>query len=404
MIFDTPAERKGTNSVKWDSEAIRSIASDPEAEPFWVADMDFLPEPHIQKKGKEIAELGVYGYPAFQSSLEEAASYWLSEKHGWNVESSDLTFTMGLLHGIASVLDLFTKEGDRILVPSPMYRPFREIVRNNGRELLEFPLDYSSGRFSLNRERFSRAMEGVSCILFCSPQNPSGIVFTEEELEFVLSEGKKHGALVMSDEIHADLVHPGYTHIPMGKANERTGARCVTFFAPSKTFNIAGEHCAFVHFSDEEMKETFRRREEAMRLSEPSIVIGDLTIQAYRNGLPYNRDLCRYLGENMAAIRDFLSRECPAIIPADGNASFVTFLDLSFFYEKIEKEVESHPERYPGGGGVLSRFFGVNAKAAMNDGTWFGDSWKEFVRFNYGTSRERVLDALRRIRDAVERL
>lgn len=406
MNFDTPAKRKGTNSVKWDSEAIANIASNPEAEPFWVADMDFLTDPDIRKTGLELAELGIYAYPDFHDRLESAASHWLEAKHGWSVGADDITFAMGMLHGIASTLELFTEPGDKVLVPSPMYRPFRDIVVNNGRVLIEFPLSYDAGRFYLDRERFQKAMEGVSCILFCSPHNPSGIVFTEDELEFVLMEGKKHGAIVLSDEIHSDLVHPGFRHIPMGKANERIGARCATFFAPSKTFNIAGEHCSFVHFSDDGMKKAFIAREKAMKLAEPSIVIGELTITAYEKGLEYNNELCRYLGGNMSAISTFLKDNCPEIKAANGNASFVTFLDISSYYDKIEHEVLSDPGKYKGGqgGGILSRFFGVNASAAMNDGTWFGDDWNHFVRFNYGTSRENVLNALSRIVDAVKSL
>ncbi len=407
MNFDIAEERRGTNSIKWDRQAISAIAANEEAEPFWVADMDLPTEPHIKQKGIDIAETGIYGYPAFHDRLESAASHWLSAKHGWNVDKDELTFTMGMLHGIASTLDLFTKPGDKVLVPSPMYKPFREIVRNNGRILAEFPLSLKDdGSFYLDQDSFSKAMEGIKCILFCSPHNPSGIVFTEEELRFVLSEARKHDALVISDEIHSDLVHPGSVHIPMGKANEAVGARLATFFAPSKTFNIAGEHCSFVHFSDNDMKERFRAREEAMRLTEPSIVIGDLTIAAYENGLGYNKELCAYLGENMNAISSYLQKNCPEIKTANGSASFVTFLSFSHFYSRIEKEVIEHPEKYRGGegGGILSRFFGVNASVAMNDGTWFGEDWKEFTRFNYGTSRENVIAALERIVKAVKAL
>ena len=406
MIFDNPVDRRGTNSVKWSEENIANIASNGNAEPFWVADMDFQVERHIKAAGESLASTGVYGYPAFGRRIEEAASSWLKAKHGWNVAADDITFTMGMLHGIASAIDLFTSKGDRILVPSPMYRPFREMTERSGRVLVEHDLGYSDGSFYLDRERFSRDMDGVRCILFCSPQNPSGIVFSESDLSFVLEEGRKHGAVMISDEIHADLVHPGSKHLPMGKVNEDIGADAITFFAPSKTFNIAGEHMAFVHFSSETMRETFRDREETMRLSEPSILIGELTIAAYENGLEYNKELCSYLGRNAAAIRAFFAERCPELVMADGNASFVTFVDASSIYDKVEKEVLAHPEKYPGrnGGGVLSHFFGVNAAVAMNDGTWFGEQWKRFVRFNYGTSTERVMAALERIKSAIDTL
>ena len=406
MNFDITVDRRGTNSVKWNRKSIAEIAANPEAEPFWVADMDFQTDEHIRKAGLDLAKLGVYAYPAFGDTLTAAASGWLEKKHGWKVRPDDLTFTMGMLHGIASVLDLFTEKGDRILVPSPMYKPFRDIPTQLGRTLVEHDLAYSNGSFRLDKERFAKDAEGVRCILFCSPQNPSGIVFSEDDLKFVLETGKRNGAFIISDEIHSDLVHPGAMHIPMGKANENTGADAITFFAPSKTFNIAGEHMAFVHFSNSERKEIFRDREAAMRLHEPSITIGQLTLAAYHEGLEYNKELCAYLGENARAIREFCTEKCPELVMADGQASFVTFIDASAVYDRIEKKVLENPERYAGGDGgrVLSRFFGVEAGVAMNDGTWFGKQWKHFVRFNYGTSKASVIAALERMKAAIDAL
>ncbi len=405
MNFDIPAVRRGTNSEKWNSASIESIAANPDAEPFWVADMDFLPDPEIQNAGKALAELGIYAYPSFGKSVEEAASAWCKKKHGWDVGSDDLTFTMGMLHGIASAIDIFTEKGDKILVPSPMYRPFRDIPINLERTLVEHNLGYSNNTFFLDRERFSKAMDGVKCIIFCSPQNPSGIVFSKDDLTFVLEEAKKRDILVISDEIHSDLVHDGEKHIPMGMANESVGADCITYFAPSKTFNIAGEHCAFAHFSNKEREKAFRTRESAMRLSGISITIGELARVAYERGYEYNAELCTYLTESAKLMREYLEKNTELRM-VNGGASFVTFIDCSAIYDKVAKKEKENPERYEGGkgGGVLSRFFGVEAGVAMNDGTWFGDDWKEFVRFNYGTSRKNVMAALERMKSAIDTL
>ncbi len=405
MNFNIAADRRCTNSIKWNRKAIENIASNPDAEPFWVADMDFLPEPHIHDAAKTLAGMGIYGYPSFPDNWK-AVSSWLRAKHGWILSDEKIIFCQGLLHGLALALNLFTKEGDGILVPSPMYRPFREIPARNGRRLIEHDLGYSNGHFFLDRERFARDAENASMIVFCSPHNPSGIVFSEDDLRFVLETAKKRDIPIISDEIHSDLAHPEKKHIPMGLANERAGAKCITLFAPSKTFNIAGEHCAFAVLSDTAMEEAFRKAESALWLDEPGITIGELAYAAYSKGMEYNKELCRYLGENVKAIREYLAASCPDMILSDCEASFVGFLDCSAYYDRIEAEVISHPEKYRGGdgGGVLSRFFGVNAAVAMNDGTWFGDSWKGFVRFNYGTSRERVMKALERIVKAVKSL
>lgn len=407
MDFSKAADRRHTNSIKWDSTAIENISSNPDAEPFWVADMDFPTDPHIAETGRKVAETGIYGYPSFPL-LTAKASEWQRKKHGWDVPAEDISFAMGLLHGIASCMDLFTQKGDTILVPTPAYRPFREITENQGRVMVDHELgyDHATASFYLDRERFRRDAEKSKCILFCSPHNPSGIVFSEEELRFVLETAKELGILVISDEIHSDLVHPGKKHIPMNKVNESIGADCITLFAPSKTFNIAGEHSAFIVFSSDKMRDEFRKREHAMRLDEPSIVIGELASSAYEHGLEYNNELCAYLGDNVRKIDEFLKASGSGMKMVNAEASFVAFLDCIDVYDKVKAEVEAHPEKYTGGkgGGILSRFFGVNASVAVNDGTWFGDQWGRFVRFNYGTSIDRVLGGLTRMTEALKAL
>ncbi|MBO8436789.1 MAG: aminotransferase class I/II-fold pyridoxal phosphate-dependent enzyme [Spirochaetes bacterium] len=405
MNFNIAADRRNTNSIKWNREAIENISANPVAEPFWVADMDFLPEPHIQEAGRVLAGLGVYGYPSFPKDTA-AVSQWLRQKHGWIMAKENIIFAQGLLHALALSINLFSKEGASLLVPSPMYRPFREIPKRNNRKLIEHNLGYEDGLFYLDKERFRADAENADMIIFCSPQNPSGLVFSKEDLEFVLQTAKERNIPIISDEIHSDLAHPEAKHIPMGLANERIGAKCITLFAPSKTFNIAGEHCAFAVFSDDEMEKAFRDAESALWLDEPGLSAGELAYAAYTKGSEYNKELCRYLGESIEAMRKYLSLSCPGMKIVNGQASFVTFIDCKEYYQKIEAEVLGHPDRYSGGegGGILSRFFGVAAGVAVNDGTWFGSEWKEFVRFNYGTSRDRVMKALERMVRAVKAL
>lgn len=402
MNFDIAADRRNTNSIKWNRDAIENISANPVAEPFWVADMDFLPEPHVQEAGRVLAGLGVYGYPSFPKDTT-AVAQWLKQKHGWIMAKEDIIFAQGLLHALALSINLFTEKGASLLVPSPMYRPFRGIPERNDRKLIEHNLGYEDGSFYLDRERFRKDAENADMIIFCSPQNPSGIVFSRDDLEFVLQTAKDRGITIISDEIHSDLAHPESRHIPMGLANERIGAKCITLFAPSKTFNIAGEHCAFAVFSDPDMEERFRKAESALWLNEPGLTAGELAYAAYAKGTDYNKGLCRYLGETVDAMKKYLALSCPGLKIVNSQASFVTFIDCSEYYQAIEAEVLGHPERYRGGE-ILSRFFGVEAGVAVNDGTWFGSDWKEFVRFNYGTSRDRVMKALERMVRAVKAL
>ncbi len=403
--FDKSPDRRNTNNVKWNSKAVESISANPEAEPFWVADMDFLADDALIDKAQRVASSGVYGYPVFDD-LEKTFASWLERKHDWNADESAITYSMGLLHGIALAIDCFTKKGDRIVIPSPTYRPFRELCSLSGRIMEELELDYSDYRFSLDLDKLERKARNASMILFCSPQNPTGIVFTEEELEGVLRIGKKYNIPVLSDEIHADLVHPGFTHIPMGKANGKVGAKTITFMAPSKTFNLAGEHSAFLIFSDRSMMKTWKDRQAALWLTTPGYFIGEMSKTAYTECDDYNRALCTYLGENAEAIDEYFRKHDCGIRKVKGGSSFVTFLDCSEVYDRIRKKVEENPGRYRGGdgGGILSRFFGVEASVACNDGTWFGEQYYSFIRFNFGTNRGSIMNALERMRKAVESL
>ena len=403
FIFDETPDRRKTNSVKWNRNAIESISANADALPFWVADMDFYPEPHIKAKAEELSELSVFGYPSFPD-FEETVALWLKEKHSWKVDKENILFSMGLLHGVALALNLYTAVGDAVLVPSPTYRPFREIVASNGRVFLDHSLGYKEGKFFLDRERFRIDAEKAKLILFCSPHNPSGLVFSREDLTFVLETAKRLGIPVISDEIHGDLVHPGFTHLPMGMVNEEVGAETVTLMAPSKTFNVAGEHSAFAVFSSMETKERFRRAQNSLWLTEPGYLIGELTETAYRHGLEWNKALSEYLGENANLVSSFLEKNTD-IRMVNGNASFVTFLDCSKVFDDIKAYTEKNRERFDAtGGGILSRFFGLEAGVAMNDGTWFGKEYEKFVRFNYGTKREMVEEALKRIKNALDKV
>lgn len=403
--FDKAIDRRETNSVKWDKKSLKKLSGNENALAMWVADMDLPTEPHIHQKGLEIAELGVYGYPVFDDIVDRAASF-IKKRHGWDIEKNLTLFSMGLLHGIGLSIDLFTKERDKILVPSPAYRPFRELCSLSNRIMVDHELEYHDGVFSLNRERFIEDSKRSDMILFCSPHNPSGLVFSEDDLLFVLQTAKSLDIPVVSDEIHADLTHPGIKHCPMGKANEKVGAKTITLFAPSKTFNVAGEHSAIIIFSDEEMKDRFQKKQAALWLTTPGYVIGELMREAYTNGLEYNSELTEYLKGNADFIREYLEKNIPELKMVNGDASFVTFIDCSKIYNRAKERVESNREKYSytPGSGILSHFFGVEANVAMNDGTWFGEQYKNFVRINYAIDRKRVEIALKGIEKAVKSL
>lgn len=399
--FDKMPKRWETNSEKWNKDAIENLSSNRDARPFWVADMDFYCAPEIIKKAEKVAHSGVYGYPSFPS-LISVFKEWLERKHNWVVDEGNIAFSMGLLHGLALSIDVFTEEGDGIIIPTPCYRPFRELCSLSNRKIIELPLSYDkeTSLFSLPLDKLEEKAKSAKMILFCSPHNPTGIVFKENELKEVLNIAKKNSLLVLSDEIHSDLVHPGSCHIPMGKANEKIKAKCITFMAPSKTFNIAGEHSAFAIFSDEETKDRWTRKEKALWLTEPGYFVGEMISTSYTSCDEYNKELCKYLKDNYDYISSFFEKNKLGIKVVKSNASFVAFLDCTELYDKIKKREEKSGNEDM----LLSHFFGKYALVAVNYGTWFGEEYYTFVRFNYGTNREEIKSALERIKKAIESL
>lgn len=399
--FDKMPKRWETNSEKWNKDAIENLSSNRNARPFWVADMDFYCAPEIIKKAEKVAHSGVYGYPSFPS-LISVFKEWLERKHNWVVDEGNIAFSTGLLHGLALSIDVFTEEGDGIIIPTPCYRPFRELCSLSNRKIIELPLSYDkeTSSFSLPLDKLEEKAKSAKMILFCSPHNPTGIVYKNNELEEVLNIAKKNSLLVLSDEIHSDLVRPGSCHIPMGKANEKIKAKCITFMAPSKTFNIAGEHSAFAIFSDEEAKDRWMRKEKALWLTEPGYFVGEMISTSYTSCDEYNKELCKYLKDNYDYISSFFEKNKLGIKVVKSNASFVAFLDCTELYYKIKKREEKSGNEDM----LLSHFFGKYALVAVNYGTWFGEEYYTFVRFNYGTNREEIKSALERIKKAIESL
>ena len=299
--FDAAVDRRNSNSEKWNKTLIEKICGNREALPFWVADMDLIPCKEVHEAMKREADRGVIGYGAFDSLLPSFISF-VKERHSWTLDSDLTLYAQGMLHALALALDTFTNKGDKVLLPLPAYHPFMDLCTLSEREIIPYHLDYSDGAFSFNVEKFKEASKECSLILFCSPHNPSGVVFDKETLQAILKVVKERDQIILSDEIHADLTHPSFTHTPLGKANEGIDAKCVTFMAPSKTFNIAGEHCAFAIFSSHEMKKKFEERQKALFLSFPGYYAGTMATAAYKYGLSYNKELTKYLEENASCL------------------------------------------------------------------------------------------------------
>lgn len=406
--FDSTVDRTESLSVKWNKTVIQTIAGNPEAQPFWVADMDFSVADRIREKAVELAGHGVYGYP-YEGNKREAFCSWVKQRHAWDVNVHQVVVCQGVLSSIAVLTEMLSEPSDAVILPLPAYQPFVKIINNFGRKLLSWPLAYDQGshRFSLDWEAFELLCTQAKILLFCSPHNPSGLVFSETDLTKLCSIASAHGVTIISDEIHADLNFK--THHPLVPIAERTGCQAITCMAPSKTFNVAGEHYSVAVFHDIQLKKNFVKRLEQLFISEPSLFSTTVAMAAYQSGGPWLSALLAYLQGNINYIDDYLKQHIPSLALVKPEASFIAFLDCSKIMDLVEQDATNNPALYDSrkspAGGLLSRFFGQRASVAVNDGTWFGgEAYRQFVRFNFGTSRTSIEKALNRMKNAVNLL
>nr|WP_321297617.1 aminotransferase class I/II-fold pyridoxal phosphate-dependent enzyme [uncultured Sphaerochaeta sp.] len=403
--FDTVVDRTTSLSVKWNRDVIKSVCGNPDAEPFWVADMDFPVAGEVAHAARDLAQHAIFGYPHAENQRQVFCN-WAKMRHQLTLAEQEVVISQGVLNSIAVLVEQLTRTGEGIIVPLPAYQPFLRIVRNLERELLSWPLlyDEESHRFSLDWAKLEALADKAKMLIFCSPHNPSGLVFDHETLTRLCKVAKEHDLTIICDEIHADL---NFTdHVCLDTVAKEVGATAITCMAPSKTFNIAGEHYSATLFTDAGMRSGFVHRLSQLFITETSTFATTLAIASYEHGLPWLQQLLGYLQKNASMVEAFLAERVPQLVFIKPGASFIGFVDCSKIMDLVEKDRAAHPELYDEkaspGGGLLSRFFGQRAGLAFNDGTWFGgDAYRNFVRMNYGTPTSNVQRALYKMEEAV---
>ncbi len=389
-------ERKNTNSVKYSPKALEHLCGNPNAEPFWVADMDLASPPQAKEELIKLAQLGTYGYPAF-GDLDEIFIQWAQKRHSLVLSPSNVAISPGILASLAAMTELLPNY--EIIIPMPAYKPFVDIAKAHNRKLHNWTLSYdkAAGRFDLDFAALEEIAKrpGKKLLYFCSPHNPSGRVWPKEDLIKTAQICKEHNIIVFSDEIHCDLTFPSQKHIPFVEIGNQVGLESVTFMAPSKTFNIAGEHFSATIFSNAERRNQFKSYLEKMRLDGISLFSGTAARACYKYGYDWLMEVTAYLEENAKIINNYIEKEIPQLKFVLPQASFITFIDCSELRKLLAK---ARPEM------DLVHFFGMEASVAVNAGPWFGEGYEDFVRFNFGTDREHLLKALERIKAAIQSL
>ena len=385
--FDELVERRGTNCVKWDErpqvgERSSGMSLSADVIPLWVADMDFKAAPAILEAVKKRAEHGVFGYNIVPESYYEAVISWFHRRHQWDIQRSWILYTTAVVPAMSCVIKALTMPGEKVLILSPAYNCFFSSIKNNGCEVLESPLKAVDDSFEVDFDDFEAkcADEKTTLFLLCNPHNPSGRVWTREELQRMYDICQQHGVKVVSDEIHCELVMPGHQFVPFGTITDD----CVVMNSPSKNFNTAGLQIANIICSHPSWR---RRIDRAININEVCDVnpFGIVALQAaYNESEDWIDELNQYLWGNYQLLRDFIAENLPQWKVCRLEGTYLPWVDISAMGITSQE--------------LCDRLL-AEAKVWINPGTMYGPQTGEgYVRFNIAIQRSRLLDALQRIK------
>lgn len=385
--FDTVIERRGTNSVKFDFAVENGYDAD--ILPLWVADMDFQAPPCVLEALKKRVEHGIFGYTEVKQDYFAAVQRWFERHFGWQVQPQWLVKTPGVVFALAAAVRVMTKPGDAVLVQPPVYYPFYRVVEQNGRRLVESPLCYENGRYTIDFADFERKVvqEKVKLFILCSPHNPICRVWTAEELQAIGAICKKHGVQVVADEIHCDFTLPGHTHTPFLKACPEMAEQTVVCTAPSKTFNLAGMQVSNLFIPGERLRASYQQ--ELERISYHSLnCMGSVACQAaYEGGGEWLTACKAYMLENLNYLRAFLAEHIPGIRLVEPEGTYFAWLDCSGL--GLTKE-------------QLDELMVKKAGLWLDSGAIFGACAQQFQRVVLACPRATLEKALNQLKNALQ--
>lgn len=384
-IFDEVIDRSNTGSIKWDPFYLKKLFGKEDLLPLWVADMDFrAPQPVIDAL-VERAKHGIFGYTGPDpSKYNTSVINWFKRRHNWSFHEDWLVFSPGIVQACTYLIQRFTNPGDKIIIQDPVYYPFASIIKNNGRRVVSNQLELDESYYRMSYKDLEGKVKDprTKALILCSPHNPVGRVWSKEELIRLGEICLENEILVISDEIHCDLIFPKHKHIVFASISEEFAQHSVTCTAGSKTFNLAGFQHSNVIISNDKLRESFKVQMEANALTIPN-VFGALALQvAYDEGEEWLNSLIQVLERNLNFLKSFINKNLPTVSVIEPEGTYLVWLDFRAFgldHKELEKKMLEE------------------AKLALDSGYKFGAGGEGFERINIACPLSILKESLERI-------
>lgn len=382
--FDEIVQREGTNCLKYDARKL--FFKTPDLLPLWVADMDFKTPDFIVDAIKKRLEHEIFGYSLKPDSYFKSIIYWMKRRHNWEIQKGRISFSPGVVAGLTIAIETFSKPGDGVVVQPPVYFPFFDCVKGTKRKMIENPLKIEKDRYTFDFEDLKSKIDGdTKLLLLCNPQNPGGMVWTREELTELATICLENNIMVISDEIHSDLIFEGHKHIPIASISDEAAQNCMVLMAPSKTFNVAGLTSSIVIIPN---KAKFVRYERMLGVGHLGMgnIFGTVALEAaYTNGDDWLDQLLKYLWGNYLLLEGFFKANLPKVKVMIPEATYLVWLDFTEYGMRNRE---------------LINFTAENAKVGLNDGGRFGTGGDGWLRINIGCPQSVLVEALKRLKGA----
>lgn len=386
--FQTVVSRKNTGAMKWE-ESVTSTGFRPEVVPLSVADMEFKACPEIVQGIKDAADTGVFGYTYNPPGFMDALVNWMKNRHDWEIKPEWVEQTWGVILALYNCIRSYSEEGDKVIIQTPVYYPFFDAIRDTGRELVESPLKLVDGHYEMDYEDFAEKAKDAKMVLFCSPHNPVGRVWTREELERFAEICIENDLIVVADEIHFDIIMPEYKHVAMGTVSEKLNERLVVCTSPSKTFNLAGLNLANIIIQNPEMMEKYKYTCLHSATDYNNFFGYAACTAGYAKGEAWLDQMIATVESNYKVFKEFMNKNFPKVKVFDLEGTYLCWFDCKCF-GLTGKELE--------------RKLVDEAWLFLDHGYVFGETGEGFERINLACPESVLTDALERFKKVFKEL